>query len=424
MLVDRLLPRLLEERDKVRIWSAACSTGEEPLTLAGLLSDRGLLPRVELVAERHQPARPVRGKSGQVQGAIAPRAAARPLPAWLDIGDQVATVKENLARSISWHRLNLVDSRAVGELGRFDVIICRNVLIYFRDATIKALAAAFETSLTPGGYLLIGASESLLRFGSGLQCEEHGGAFFYGKAVAVTRIRVLVVDDSAFARKVIRQVLDGSERIEVVGIAHDGLDALERIAELKPDVVTLDLVMPNLDGVGLLQALQKLSVESRPRVVVVSMSAGDSDLAIAALHEGAVDIVQKPTALANDRLYELSDELIRKVEAAATARVRPSTPSATAPGRGVAASALPTPKHELVVIGASTGGPQAVAALLSALPKNFPVPIAVVVHIPEGFSQSLAEHLDRVSELTVTEAADGDLLRPGSVLSGARWPTT
>jgi two-component system chemotaxis response regulator CheB len=227
---------------------------------------------------------------------------------------------------------------------------------------------------------------------------------------------VLVVDDSAFARKVIRQVLNGSERIEVVGIAYDGLDALERIAELSPDVVTLDLVMPNLDGVGVLQALQKLSVESRPRVVVVSMSAGDSDLAIAALHEGAVDIVQKPTALANDRLYELSDELIRKVEAAATARVRPSSGSATSSGPRVFASTLLSPRHDLVVIGASTGGPQAVGALLGALPKDFPVPIAVVVHIPEGFSQSLAEHLDRVSELAVTEATDGDLLRPGSVL--------
>lgn len=232
----------------------------------------------------------------------------------------------------------------------------------------------------------------------------------------MTRIRVLVVDDSAFARKVIRQVLAQSPHIEVVGTAYDGLDAIDRIAELTPDVVTLDLVMPNLDGVGLLQAIQKLPEGRRPRVVVVSMSGGDSDLAIAALHEGAVDIVQKPTALADERLYELSDELTRKVEAAATARVRPSTPAAVSKTPRVPAVAVPTPKHDLVVIGASTGGPQAVAALLSGLPKSFPVPIAVVVHIPEGFSQSLAEHFDRVSELSVTEAADGDLLRAGSVL--------
>jgi two-component system chemotaxis response regulator CheB len=230
----------------------------------------------------------------------------------------------------------------------------------------------------------------------------------------LSRIRVLVIDDSAFARKVIRQVLGQSAHIEVVGTAHDGLDALERIAELSPDVVTLDLVMPNLDGVGLLQALRNLPGE-KPRVVVVSMSGTDSDLAIAALQEGAVDIVQKPTALANDRLYELSDELIRKVEAAATARVNPlhPNPASTASRAG---SQLPTPKHDLVVIGASTGGPQAVGALLAGLPGNFPVPIALVVHIPEGFTQSLAEHLDRGSELTVTEARDGESLKPGVVL--------
>ena len=180
VLVDRLLPPLLEGRDKVRIWSAACSTGEEPLTLAGLLSERGLLPRVEIVASDISQRALTVAKAGKFKGrslrALPPGASA-----WLDIDDQVATVRESVARSVSWHRLNLVDSRAVRELGRFDVILCRNVLIYFRDATIKELAAAFEASLTPNGFLLIGASESLLRFGGGLHCEEHGGAFFYRK---------------------------------------------------------------------------------------------------------------------------------------------------------------------------------------------------------------------------------------------------
>ncbi|MDF3065252.1 MAG: Chemotaxis response regulator protein-glutamate methylesterase CheB [Polyangiaceae bacterium] len=228
------------------------------------------------------------------------------------------------------------------------------------------------------------------------------------------KIGVLVVDDSAFARKVLRQVLSRSSNIEVLGTAHDGLDALERIMELKPDVITLDLMMPNLDGLGVLHALKKLVGVDIPRVVLVSMSDTHGDLAISALREGAVDIVQKPTSLANDRLYELGDELTRKVEAAAAARL-PSLPLAPAqrvPLPSAAAVAL-HPRHELVVIGASTGGPQAVSALLSALPADFPVPLAVVIHIPPGFSQSLAEHLDRDSQLTVVEASDGLLLRPG-----------
>jgi chemotaxis protein methyltransferase CheR len=182
-LADRLLPQLLEERDKVRIWSAACSTGEEPLTLAGLLNDRGLLPRVELVASDISQRALSVAKAGRFKGRSL-RALPEAAKAWLDIDGPIATVKEPLARSISWHCLNLVDLGAVAELGRFDVILCRNVLIYFRDATIKTLTATFENSLTRGGYLLIGASESLLRLGTGLQCEEHGGAFFYRKAPA------------------------------------------------------------------------------------------------------------------------------------------------------------------------------------------------------------------------------------------------
>jgi two-component system, chemotaxis family, protein-glutamate methylesterase/glutaminase len=236
----------------------------------------------------------------------------------------------------------------------------------------------------------------------------------------VTKIRVLIVDDSAFARKVLRQVLSRSPHIEVVGTAHDGLDAIERIMELRPDVITLDLLMPNLDGIGLLHAIKTLEGVPAPRVVVVSTSDAQGDLAIQALREGATDLVQKPTSLANDRLYELSDELTRKVEAAAVARPivaalnreQPSERPRPAPALGAAR----TPRHELVVIGASTGGPQAVAALLAALPADFPVPIAVVVHIPPGFSQSLAEHLDRDCRISVEEASEGRLLEPGLAL--------
>lgn len=228
------------------------------------------------------------------------------------------------------------------------------------------------------------------------------------------KIRVLVVDDSAFARKVLKQVLSRNPELEVVGTAHDGLDALERIVELRPDVMTLDLVMPNLDGIGVLNALKKLEGGTVPRVVVVSMSDTSGDLAIRALREGAIDIVQKPTSLANDRLYELGDELARKVIAAASARVSlkpdPGERSEPPPQVLIAQS---RPRHELVIVGASTGGPQAVGTLLAALPSDFPLPIAVVVHLPPGFSQSLAEHLDRDSRIAVAEASDQMPLRPG-----------
>jgi two-component system, chemotaxis family, protein-glutamate methylesterase/glutaminase len=221
------------------------------------------------------------------------------------------------------------------------------------------------------------------------------------------RVRVLVVDDSAFARKALRTVLEACRQIEVVGIARDGLEGLEKIAALKPDVVTLDLIMPNLDGLGLLRALP---AEGAPRVVVVSITDAHSELAIAALQLGAVDLVQKPTALATDRLYEINDELVRKVLDAARAKPSP-LPALT----GVPPTTPPlfARKASLVVIGASTGGPNAITRLLSALPADFPVPIAVALHIPAGYTDALAVRLNEQCQLEVAEADEGMLLRPG-----------
>jgi two-component system, chemotaxis family, protein-glutamate methylesterase/glutaminase len=220
-------------------------------------------------------------------------------------------------------------------------------------------------------------------------------------------IRVLVVDDSAFARKVLRQTLSVNPAIEVVGTARDGLEALERIAELKPDVVTLDLVMPNLDGLGVLRALP---AESGPRVVIVSISGGDSELAIEALASGAVDLVQKPTALATERLYELGDELTAKVLAAAGAVTRPVAPVAR-----VRAPLVTSGRVRLIAIGASTGGPQALTRLVTSLPADLPCAVAIALHIPAGYTEALARRLDEASAVRVFEATEGAVLSPGSV---------
>jgi two-component system chemotaxis response regulator CheB len=210
----------------------------------------------------------------------------------------------------------------------------------------------------------------------------------------------------------LRELLSTSARIHVIDIARDGLEALEKINELKPDVVTLDLVMPHLDGIGVLQALPKTG---GPRVIVVSASDAESELGIAALEHGAVDLVHKPTALATDQLYELSNELIQKVESAATAKIPPVTEvtslkPAALPVRAVNA------QGRIVVIGTSTGGPQALTRLLPALPADFPLPIAVVVHIPPGYTHALAQRLDQICALSVVEAKDGIELRPGTVV--------
>ncbi|RYZ03078.1 MAG: protein-glutamate O-methyltransferase CheR [Myxococcales bacterium] len=179
-LVDLLLPPLLAERGTARIWSAACSTGEEPFTLAGMLSDRGLLGRVELLASDLSQRVLAVAKQGKFSGR-----SLRALPpasvGWLEREGSGASLRPDLLRAVDFRQLNLSDREAVRRMGKMDVILCRNVLIYFRDSTIKSVIDSFASILNPGGYLLIGASESLLRFGAPLRCEEHGGAFFYRK---------------------------------------------------------------------------------------------------------------------------------------------------------------------------------------------------------------------------------------------------
>ncbi|HYQ01569.1 MAG TPA: chemotaxis-specific protein-glutamate methyltransferase CheB [Polyangiaceae bacterium] len=217
-------------------------------------------------------------------------------------------------------------------------------------------------------------------------------------------IRVLVVDDSAFARKVVRESLLTSPLIEVVGVARDGIDALEKIAELTPDVITLDLVMPNLDGLGVLAAL---SAEQRSRVVVVSMADGESDIGVAALGYGIFDLVHKPTALAVASLHDIADELVTKV-LLATAQ-----PRAKARETELLASSPIQSSERVVLIGTSTGGPQALTRILKAIPANFPAPIAIVLHIPVGFTAPFAERLNSECALEVLEAEEGLELRPG-----------
>ena len=222
-------------------------------------------------------------------------------------------------------------------------------------------------------------------------------------------VRVLVVDDSAYVRKVVSEMLSRSPFVEIVGVARDGAEALERAAELTPDVITCDLNMPVLDGVGFIRAQM---ARAPVPIVVISIAAGAGEQVLAALDAGAVDFVQKPTALATERLMEMADELVDKVKAAARSprRVPPAArpaPLAGHPSRGT---------FDIVVIGVSTGGPQALKQLVPSLPADFPVPIAMVMHMPLGYTEMYARKLDEMAPLTVVEAQDGTPVAGGTVL--------
>jgi two-component system, chemotaxis family, protein-glutamate methylesterase/glutaminase len=227
-------------------------------------------------------------------------------------------------------------------------------------------------------------------------------------------IKVLVVDDSAFVRKVVTQMLARSPAIQVVGGARDGEEALELVERLRPDVITLDLIMPRMDGLEFLR--KQMSTRPLP-VVVCSIAHESGEMAIAAFDAGAVEFVQKPTALATDRVFEIADELVGKVTAAAQVRMSQiAIARVGAPAVVKRAKPAKPAQTQIVVIGISTGGPQALRQLIPALPADLPVPVAIVLHMPIGYTEMYAQRLDAISQLEVHEARDGDLVRPGVVL--------
>jgi len=226
-------------------------------------------------------------------------------------------------------------------------------------------------------------------------------------------IRVLIVDDSAFARQALLRMLKTDPEISVVGMAADGHEALERIRELKPDVVTLDVQMPRMSG---LEALERIMAEQPVAVLLLSsLTQEGGEVTLRGLELGAMDFVDKSSAQGSMNLLSLATELKAKVHALAGVpleRVRARVPLRQRPR--VAATARR--QVDLVVIAASTGGPTALQAVIPRLPEGLPTAVLVVQHMPAGFTRSLAERLDSRSALPVREAEDGELVTPGHVL--------
>jgi two-component system chemotaxis response regulator CheB len=223
-------------------------------------------------------------------------------------------------------------------------------------------------------------------------------------------VRVLVVDDSAYIRKVVTEMLSRSPFIEVVGTARDGDEALEQTERLRPDVVTCDLIMPGTDGVEFIK--RQMAIRPVP-IVIVSIAAESSERVLSGLDAGAIDFVQKPTALATEKVFDVAEELVAKVTAAATAPVgRLREHGAVSP---LPLTSTFRDRYGIVVIGVSTGGPQGLKSVIPPLPSDFPVPVAVVLHMPAGYTEAYAKRLDELSALTVVEAREGEEVRAGVV---------
>jgi two-component system chemotaxis response regulator CheB len=229
-----------------------------------------------------------------------------------------------------------------------------------------------------------------------------------------TKIRVLVVDDSALMRKLISSLLEKDPEIEVVATAIDGCFALAKVEQLKPDVVTLDVDMPRMDGLTALGEM--VSKHHTPVVMLSSLTTRGAALTMQALEKGAIDFVCKPTN--NAKLADMSDELILKVKTAARANAMafttqpPVVPVKKAPstiGQG-------RRSNRIVAIGASSGGPHALRYLLPRLPSDLDAGVVIVQHMPKSFTGMLAHWLNEICELQVKEAESGDSVSPGRVL--------
>ncbi len=244
----------------------------------------------------------------------------------------------------------------------------------------------------------------------------------------MAKTRVLVVDDSAFMRKIISDMIQQDPALEVIGTARDGLDALGKIERLRPDVVTLDVEMPRKDGLETLRDLMKTN--PLPVVMLSSMTQSGARTTMEALALGAVDFVAKPSGPISLDINQVQAELVRKVKSAALARVQRKTVVA---GRGARPRFQPTVRKKsaiprfpvsfssstrpdvVVAIGASTGGPRALETVIGQLPKDLPAGVLVVQHMPAGFTRSMAERLDQISSIRVKEAEHGDRIRHGVV---------
>lgn len=250
------------------------------------------------------------------------------------------------------------------------------------------------------------------------------------------QIKVLIVDDSALVRRMLSEMLSSDAAIEVVGTAEDPFDAREKIKALNPDVITLDIEMPKMDGVTFLRNLMRL--HPLPVVMVSSLTEKGADVTLAALELGAIDFVTKPKVNLGGSLNDYKQEIIEKIKMAAkvpmarierkvqTAPTKPSEPpiksaAGMIPAKLSAdailsqhAAGKEKSRQRIIAIGASTGGTEAIREVLTALPATMP-PIVITQHIPAAFSAPFAKRMDSMSALSVHEAEDGQLILPGHV---------
>ncbi len=227
-------------------------------------------------------------------------------------------------------------------------------------------------------------------------------------------IRVLVVDDSAFMRKAISMMLESDSEIEVVGTGRDGIEAVEKVKELKPDLLTLDVEMPRMDGITAVKKIMKDT--PLPVLMVSSLTVDGARATVDALAAGAVDFIPKQLSYVSLDITKIKGDLISKIKHIARNRSRPfSSVISMKSFSSRKTTSLKLPGAQIATVGVSTGGPFSLQKVVPFLPESFPVPMTIVQHMPPHFTKSLAERLDSISRVEVCEAEEGMVLAKGTV---------
>ncbi len=235
------------------------------------------------------------------------------------------------------------------------------------------------------------------------------------------KVKVLIVDDSAYSRQTIKGMLETDKGIEVAGVASNGVEAIAKTMKLKPDIITLDFEMPEMDGFSFLRWVMK----ERPTPVIMITSYSDSITVFKALELGAVDFIAKPSRRASMELHAIQGDLLHKIKGIRELRMEKlsisrdligKTPEDSAPGTEMSQEEVSGQDMAVVTMGASTGGPTALQVILTWLPSYLPAAILVSQHMPRGFTKPFADRLNRLARIKVKEAGDGDVVEAGKAL--------
>ncbi len=452
---DREVLPVLRDRAKRRrrlsIWSAGCATGEEVYTLAMIVHASGLF-----AAENGDPSWDIRvygtdisrrcvvaarrGVYGERSFRVTPREMRDKYFHQEPDGWHIAEFIRDMCH---FGQESLLEERRSRLLGSVDAVFCRNVLIYFDLNARKTAIDAIYNRLQPGGALFLGHSESLLNVPTtfellhlrddlvyrkpetGREEEPRSGSFKVTTPSSPPPIRLLVVDDSAYNRRSIAQAFVDHPEVEIVGKAADGEEALKLVTALKPDAITLDLEMPRMDGFTFLRILMSRA----PTPVVVVSSYSQRENVFKALEFGALDFVPKPDRPDADT-SDLQREILQKVllvrslrpSFVPTSLIRRSTSGQFSPDGQVLRWADEQPTRDrayrfpslVVAIASSTGGPSALMHVFGHLPAATTAAFVVAQHMPDKFTRTFAERLDRRGPVRTVEASDWDAVSAGS----------